>query len=93
MADDFNPQKTIETIEVWTGQRLRKVFSPAVGSRIAVVYIEASDNISQINALLSQLEPLGDEFNKVLWTTSAEPDCEPSVDVRVTVRTDVPVPE
>jgi len=93
MPDDFNPQKTVREIEQWTGQRLRKVFSPAVGNRIAVVYIEASDNISQINALLSQIDGVADVFNKVLWTTSAEPDCEPSVDVRVTVRTDVPVQE
>lgn len=88
---DFNPQKTIEQIERWTGQRVRKTFYPTEGSKVAVVYIEASVQAPTISAKLAEIKALSDEFKQLVWTPTAEVDCRPSVDVRVTVKTDVPV--
>ena len=90
MAADFDPQKTTQQVDVWTGQRVRNTFYPAVGNAVAVVYIDASSNKAAINALLAQIEPLADTFVKKVWIPDAEVDCKASVDVRVTVRTDVP---
>lgn len=89
---DFNPQKTIEQIERWTGQRVRKTFYPPGGSKVTAVYIQATVNAAAINAKLADIEALADEYKGLTWTPSAIDDCRPSVDVRVTVRTDVPIP-
>lgn len=85
---DFNPQMTILEVPQWTGQCKRETFFPAVGSKIAAIYIEASENATEVNNLLAQIEVLSDTFKKFIWTPSAEPGREPSVNVRVIVSTD-----
>lgn len=86
MAKDFDPQKTTVQVDQWTGQRVREVFNPATGGKIFVAYIEG-DNPAIPN-MLTQIENLSDNFRKLSWDVTAEPDCKASVDVRVTVRTD-----
>ena len=84
---DFNPQKTIVEVPQWENNRKRKTFSPTVGNKIAVVYIEGSN--AAILTKLAEIKALSDNFQKYTWAVTTEPDCQASVDVRVIVRTDV----
>ena len=90
---DFNPQMTTVELEQWTGQKAPQLIRfPAVGSTVAMVYIEASgSNRAAILAKLDEIDALSDDFVKRTRTPSAEPGKKASVDVRVTVRTEHPL--
>lgn len=80
---DFNPQLVEHTYETWEGGVRRHKFYPAVGSTVAVVYIEASSDLAAINAKLAEIEALADNLAKRTWTPSAIPGKVPMVSVVV----------
>ena len=94
MPDDFNPQKTTDEIERWEDQRKRKTFYPPVGSCCYMLYVNCSaPHQAAIQAQIDAIANQADEVAQLTWHPTAEPDHDPSVDLRVTVRKDDNAPE
>lgn len=90
MPDDFDPQKQLVQVPQYSGHVVRRSMDPAVGSKVAVVYIEATPAAAgQINSLLSQIQALATQYGQMVWTPTAEPDCIPRIHLRAIVQTDV----
>lgn len=82
---DFNPHKVARLVRQWVDNRKIKTLSPALGSKAAVIYVEASANLSAINNLIAQIEALAVETVKYVWDPTAEDGCVPKVTIMVTV--------
>ena len=91
--EDFNPQLVEQVVEQWTGHRRRGFFFPSEGSKVAVVYVEASGpSVAIINTKLGEIEALADGFEKRVWTPSALAGKVPKVIVTATVHKDGTTP-
>jgi len=82
---DFDIQRTTIEIEQVTGNKVYEVYNPAVGSNVAVVYIESSTNGDAIDSKLAEIDALADNTAKKVWTAAALPTKLPEVSVRVIV--------
>lgn len=92
--EDFNPTEQTVEITQWPGATVRGTFHPVVGSKIAVVYIEATPaNAAAINAKLAEVEALSTRFTKKVWSPWAKADCRPAMHIRATAQVDAPVAE
>lgn len=90
---DFDIVHELVEVPRTSGGRVRKVFYPADGHNCAIVYIEANANGAAILAKLAEIEALSTDYKKYQWQAEAlSGDYRPSVDVRVTVRDNVPLP-
>ena len=86
-ANDFEPEQvTVPARTRWTGNKTDQTFRPAPGNTIAIVYIEAKENLQTINAALNSIEGLAVTFEKRTWTAAAIPDRIPEVGIEITVR-------
>ena len=94
MADDFNPRYVKQPdVYAWEGARVQQTFHPAIGNKVAVVFIEAEPgNAAEINTKLAEIAGLAVRMSRKVWIPTAEIDCRPEVDVRVYARTNAPVP-
>jgi len=93
MAEDFNPQLIERPLSYrMTGGQAGGVFHPAVGSKIAVVYIECTTgNAAAVNAKLAEVDALATQFVKKTWTPAALDGCMAEVEVQASARHNVPV--
>ena len=87
---DFEFNETVREIVQVTGNRKVGTFRPAEGSRVAVIYLNASSNLPAIQAKLDEIKAACDEYVQHDWVAEAKPDCVPGVRVVVTARNDVP---
>ena len=91
MADfEFN-EEVIEVTRVVGNRKATNKF-PAEGSRIGVVYINASNGLAAIQTKLDEIQALCDEYQQLDWVAEAKPDCIPGVRIVVTARNDIPEP-
>ena len=86
----FEFNETVREIVQVTGNRKVGTFRPAEGSRVAVIYLNASSDLAAIQGHLTAIELLCDEYVQHDWVAEAKPDCVPGVRVVVTARNDVP---
>jgi len=87
---DFEFNEVVREIVQVRGNRKVGVFSPAEGSRVAVVYLNASSSFPAIVTKLDELRALCDEYVQRDWVASAKDGCVPGVRVVVTARNNAP---
>lgn len=83
----LNPQKvSVPARDKWTNRVKHADFYPAVGNRVAVLFLEAEPaNVAAIVALLDQIEALCVDSDRVDWVATAEPGFVPAARVKLAV--------
>jgi len=88
-ANDFDPKRVTRQFQDWEGRSKVVEAYPAVGSKVAIVLIEADGAAANaIAAKLVEIEALATRSKTLAWTPTAEAGKRPKVEVRVTVKTD-----